>query len=181
MTVGNALSLPYPDNSFDMALLMGPLYHLQEKSERIKAIQEAKRVLKPSGFLFCAAVSRFASMLDGFVSNLFADPVFHKIVDRDLHDGHHYNLSQAQDYFTTAYLHKPDELLQEIQEGALRCHKLIGVEGPLGIFPELNTWLDDNDIFKISLALQYMKRVEEEKSLLGVSFHLLGIAEKVHI
>src|SRR5687767_2527152 len=62
---GEATDLKFPDNQFDLVLLMGPLYHLIEKEERIKAISEAKRVLKPNGVLLAAVISRYGSLLDG--------------------------------------------------------------------------------------------------------------------
>ena len=60
--VGDARYLKYPDNTFDIVLLLGPLYHLTEVKERAKAILEAKRVLKTKGFLFSAFISRFVSL-----------------------------------------------------------------------------------------------------------------------
>ncbi len=45
--VGDARQLPYPEASADAILLLGPLYHLTEYSDRVKALQETARVLKP--------------------------------------------------------------------------------------------------------------------------------------
>lgn len=47
------------DESFDAALLLGPLYHLREESERLAAVQEACRVLRPGGYLFAAFLSPY--------------------------------------------------------------------------------------------------------------------------
>ena len=45
---GNALDLHFlEDNTFDLTLLFGPLYHLHEKAEKLKALSEAKRVSTP--------------------------------------------------------------------------------------------------------------------------------------
>ena len=50
---GNAMDLSmYPSDAFDIVLLFGPLYHLQNESDRQKCISEAKRVCKPDGTLF---------------------------------------------------------------------------------------------------------------------------------
>lgn len=46
ISLGDARKLPFDDEQFDLVLLFGPLYHLQEKDDRIKSITEAKRVLK---------------------------------------------------------------------------------------------------------------------------------------
>ena len=71
--IADATSLDLEDNRFDMVLMMGPLYHLIEKNDRIKALSEAKRVLKPGGILLAAVISRYASLLDGFRRNLISD------------------------------------------------------------------------------------------------------------
>ncbi len=52
----------FSDGTFDAVLLMGPLYHLLEETERRQALVEAYRVLKPGGRLFAAFISRYASL-----------------------------------------------------------------------------------------------------------------------
>ena len=49
---GDAIALDFKEEEFDLVLLCGPLYHLTDKEERLKALSEAKRVLKPNGVLF---------------------------------------------------------------------------------------------------------------------------------
>jgi ubiquinone/menaquinone biosynthesis C-methylase UbiE len=175
--VGEARSLPYPDNYADLILLMGPLYHLVKEEERLDALREAGRVLKPGARLLCAAISRYAPLLDGFRAYLFDDPLYQEIVDQDLHDGQHRNPDPQKSYFTTAYLHRPEELRVEIGEAGLTCEKVIGVEGPLCVTPELDQWLDERGR-TWELVLKYAKALEEEESILGASFHLLAIARK---
>ena len=62
-----------------------------------------------SGTLF-AAISRWASALDGLVRDFFQDPRFTAIVEQDRREGQHRNPTERLDYFTTAYFHRPDEL-----------------------------------------------------------------------
>ena len=63
---GNALDLSrFPDDSFDNVFLMGPLYHLMEKENRIRAVREAKRVLKPGGCLFSSFILMFGGVIYG--------------------------------------------------------------------------------------------------------------------
>jgi ubiquinone/menaquinone biosynthesis C-methylase UbiE len=50
----------FPDDAFDAVLLMGPLYHLLEEEDRLQALVEARRALKPGGFLFTAFITRYA-------------------------------------------------------------------------------------------------------------------------
>ena len=75
----------------DIVLFLGPMYHITERNERMKALAEAKRVLREDGLIFCAGVSRYASLMDGFFLNLVADPRFVKIMNLDLKDGQHKN------------------------------------------------------------------------------------------
>jgi ubiquinone/menaquinone biosynthesis C-methylase UbiE len=63
--VGDARDLPYADETFDVVMLLGPLYHLRQSQDRLLALREARRVSKPSGFVFAAAISRYALPGDG--------------------------------------------------------------------------------------------------------------------
>lgn len=55
---GNALDLScYADGSFDMVLLLGPLYHLHDAGDRARALREARRVMKDDGVLFAAFIN----------------------------------------------------------------------------------------------------------------------------
>lgn len=62
---GNALDLAmFEDASFDVVLLMGPMYHLTESSDRHRSLREAVRVLAPGGRLFASFVTRYALYMD---------------------------------------------------------------------------------------------------------------------
>src|SRR5262245_50142778 len=71
--VGDARDLPFDDGVADGVLLLGPLYHLTEPAERLCALREVYRVLRPGGVMLAAAISRYASALDGLARDLFAD------------------------------------------------------------------------------------------------------------
>ena len=57
--VGDARSLPFAADSFDAALLLGPLYHLADRADRLQALGEAARVVRSGGWVFAAGLSRF--------------------------------------------------------------------------------------------------------------------------
>src|SRR4051812_17430495 len=63
--VGDARELPYEDERFDAAILLGPLYHLPERADRVTALAEARRVVRPGGLVAAAGISRYASTIDG--------------------------------------------------------------------------------------------------------------------
>ncbi len=174
--VSDARTLSLPDNWADFILLMGPLYHLTERQDRIAALQESSRVLKQGGRVFCAAVSRFASLFDGFCSQLYDDPEYAGIVDQDLRNGQHRNI-EGKEYFTTAYFHEPQEFRGEIEAAGLECEKLIGVEGPIVLMREVDEWIGRGGPY-LDIALKYMRQIEEEESLLGVSFHFLAVVRR---
>jgi len=64
-TVGDARDLKRAGDSTDAVLEFGPLYHLVHEKDRLLALVEASRVLRPGGKVFVAGISRFASALDG--------------------------------------------------------------------------------------------------------------------
>src|SRR5262249_32260274 len=61
--LGDARRLDEPDAAYDAVLLMGPLYHLVERPERLLAAREARRVVRPGGVVVAVGISRFASLL----------------------------------------------------------------------------------------------------------------------
>ena len=123
-----------------------------------------------------AAISRFASALDGLRSDLYADPKFGPIVVRDLEDGVHQNTTGTLDYFTTAKFHRPDELSAEMREAGFSATTVLGIEGPgwlLGDFDE--RWADTRrreDILRTARAL------ESEPSIQAISAHLIAIGRR---
>src|SRR4051812_42432592 len=89
--VGDARELTFGDRVADGVLLLGPLYHLTDTAERLRALREVYRVLRPGGVMFAAAISRYASALDGVARDRLADPSFAAIVQQDLEQGQHRN------------------------------------------------------------------------------------------
>jgi ubiquinone/menaquinone biosynthesis C-methylase UbiE len=174
--VGDARSLDRSDQSADAVLLLGPIYHLIDAADRRKALREAYRVLVPGGLLFAAAISRFASALDGLAQDLFADPEFDPIVRRDLADGIHENRTGRLELFTTAKFHRPDELAAEVQAAGLSVLSIVGLEGPGWLFADFNErWQDPRrreDVLRIARAL------ESEPSIQAVSAHILAVAQR---
>ena len=174
--IGDATYLNFPDNQFDIVLLLGPLYHLIEEKERIKALSEAKRVLKSGGILLAAVISRYASLIDGLKRNLITDDHFEKILINDLQTGIHLNETGNPEYFTTAFFHTPVQIRNEIIKSDLKFERLVAIES-VG-------WIVD-DFNKRSKNAHYMNKiqrivnmVESNEDLISMSPHIMAIARK---
>jgi ubiquinone/menaquinone biosynthesis C-methylase UbiE len=176
IAVGDACSLKRPDTSVDVVLLFGPLYHLTERADRLKALREAYRILRRGGILFAVGISRFTSVLDRLSQGFLDDPAFVQIVERDLTDGQHRNPANHPAYFTTAFFHDPKELEAEIKESGFLYERTLPIEGPLWLSPHVVANFHDQRKRELFLAL--VRRLEQESSLLGASAHLLAVAGK---
>jgi ubiquinone/menaquinone biosynthesis C-methylase UbiE len=175
-TVGDARALVRPDDSTDAILLLGPLYHLIDRGDRLATLREARRVLRPGGVLVAAAISRFASALDGLRCGYLDDPAFAAIVERDLTDGQHRNPAGHPAYFTTAFFHHPDELRREVADAGLTLEYLLAVEGAAWLLQDFDRHWDDAG--RRERLLGVVRRMEADTAVLGVSAHLLAFARK---
>jgi ubiquinone/menaquinone biosynthesis C-methylase UbiE len=174
--VGDARALGLADASVDAVLLMGPLYHLPERSDRLRALAEARRVCRRGGVVIGAAISRFASTLDGLRAGYLEDPAFAAVAAGDRQDGRHRNPTGDPAYFTTAYFHRPDDLASEYAAAGLSHEATLAVEGPAWLLPDLDARLADEGRRAVLLAA--IASVEAEPTLLGVSAHLLAVARR---
>jgi len=95
---GNALDLSrFEDNSFDMTLLLGPMYHLYTREEQSRALEEALRVAKPGGLLYVAYVlSDMAILVNGIKP---AGYFWHYIEDGHIDSATYACISNPRDLF----------------------------------------------------------------------------------
>jgi SAM-dependent methyltransferase len=182
-SLGDARALARADGSADAVLLLGPLYHLIERADRLQALREAGRVLRPGGFVFAAAISRFASLVDNLdnvtdagLPHVLANPAVLRMVQKDLEGGPHRNPTDEATYFTTAFFHHPDQLAQEVREAGLDLVDLLPVEG-VGAFTGAFARVWSDEAHREAL-LSLVRRVEREPTLMGVSPHLLAVARR---
>ena len=171
-TCGDARKLPYRDEQFDLALAMGPLYHLQDRADRMCCLLEARRVLKEDAILVCEVISRYVNLFEGF-QGLIDDERFIGILDENLSTGRH--SPGDTPYFTTAYFHTPDEIYGELKEAGFAEITVIPVEG-------FANFLDKNEILandrKKELLLKYIRETENVRELFGASGHFIAVGKK---
>ena len=171
---GDALDLSrFPDNSFDAVFLMGPLYHLMNGESRIRAIEEAKRVLKPGGCLFCSFILMFGGVIYGLRDSQETilwpeEQVFYDIAARDE--------SVAFNAFTYSWMTtvKDAKALVAAVKG-LRRETVFGQESILA--PYMNTLRQSPA--KIRQAFyDYALRYCEKEDYLTHSEHLMIVSRK---
>lgn len=174
---GDARELDTPDASVDVVLLLGPLYHLPDPADRVRAVAEARRAVRPGGLVAIAAISRFASAHDSMRQGWLTEPDWVAGVESTLVDGRHHGLRYGEaGRFTTAYFHRPEEVAAELQAGGLVVEAVVGVEGVAGLLGNVEELLDDTESRQV--LLRWLRRLESEPSLLGASDHLLGLARR---
>jgi SAM-dependent methyltransferase len=174
--LGDARDLPVDDGSVDVVLMFGPLYHLVDEVDRLRALAEARRILVPGGLLFAIGISRFASLFDGLANGMLFDPEFRQIAEREVVDGQHRNPTSRRGWFATAFFHHPDQLEAEIGGAGFDVLALYGVQGMAGWLRPLAERLDDPD--DLEIVLESARAVESEPSLRCLSPHMLVVAER---
>jgi SAM-dependent methyltransferase len=173
---GDARELAEADGSWDAVLLLGPLYHLLDRADRVRALAEARRVVRPGGVVLAATISRSASMYEVLLNGFDAIPGFLDAMRTDLETGIRRDSLDLVDGFTSVYFHRPEELPGEVADAGLRLDDLYAVEGMAHWMPDLAARLSDPD--GRALVLELAARTEREPSTLGATAHVLVAAHR---
>jgi ubiquinone/menaquinone biosynthesis C-methylase UbiE len=167
--VGDARSLNQADDSQDVVLLLGPLYHLLDREDRLTALREARRVARPNAPVLAAGISRYTALMDiGSDGRLTEDlePFLLRIHETGEFRGDVIG-------FTTAYFHMPAELRQEMTDAGLSDSDVFGIEGPAG--PTLRALGADCLEQRLDAAVRAARLVESDPHMLAASGHLLAV------
>ena len=167
---GNALDLSmYADNTFDITLVLGPLYHLFKKEEQEKAISEAIRVTKPNGKIFIAFILTDISILDfGFrEGNVYNNYGEDKMITLDFKPN-----NKEEQVFYMNYISEVKELMNKFNVKKLAYVATDGV-GKL-IKDTINNMTEE----QYKLYVKYHLSICEREDLIGYSGHILSIVEK---
>ncbi len=171
---GNALDLSrFPDNTFDIVFLMGPLYHLMNGENRLQALREAARVLKPGGTLFSSFILLFGAVIYGLRE--IPETIFRPKEQR-MFDVASREESLAIEAFTYAYMTtvKEAKALAASVPG-LKTKTVFGQESILSPYKNVL----DRYPRKIRTAwYDYALRFCEKEEYLNHSDHLMIVSEK---
>lgn len=174
--LGAACHLDLADGLADVVILHGPLYHLQSKADRIQAISEAKRILKPKGIALGFAINHSASTIAALLNGFIHSPGIFEMCRAELSSGIHMPPKNMPGVLPPAYFHRPEELKAEFQEAGLTYLDTFAVEGLI--------WMDKNyfetrsESAKKEKVMQLMQITENDPALLSLSPHMMIAASK---
>ncbi len=173
--VGDARELDLADATVDAVLLLGPLYHLEDRTDRVTALREAARIVTPGGLVYAAAISRWAARLHGMLIEKahVKYPVIKDMIAAAEATG---EMAPVHDGAFTAYAHRPDELASEVDDAGLILQSLVSVEGVAFTLNDLDERLADP--VERDLLFETLRATESVPELLGVGPHFLAVAQR---
>jgi ubiquinone/menaquinone biosynthesis C-methylase UbiE len=169
--LGDARKLPIENRSVDLVILHGPLYHLQELTDRLAAIREASRILKLDGIVLGFAITHAASTLAALHNGLIHDNSIFAMCRQTLKSGEHYPSDNFPGMLPSAFFHRPSELINEFDQAGLSSSSIFAVEGM--------AWMDSKYFDssacpqKKGRLLDLLKLTEKDADLLSISPHIM--------
>ena len=162
-----------PDASVDAVLLLGPLYHLRRRPDRLQALAEAARIAKPGGVVLAAAISRWSARLDAYIGQKLYEAFPETAASLPSIERTGW-IPRLMPGGFTAYAHRPRQLWAEVRSAGLIPEVLVGVEGVGYLLADLEERLESPT--HRQMLLDSARALEAVPELLGVSPHLLVVA-----
>ena len=166
---GNAMNLKrFEDNSFDVVLVFGPMYHLHEREEKLRALLEAKRVVRPDGFVFVAYIMNEYSVITyAFKEKHILEGIENGMLDENFHC-----TKKANELYSFVRTEDIKSLNDEVE---LWRRQIIAADGAANyIRPFLNALSEE----EFQYFIKYHLATCEREDLLGASGHLVDILQK---
>ncbi|MGN0367605.1 MAG: class I SAM-dependent methyltransferase [Wujia sp.] len=166
---GNALNLKkLQDNTFDLTLLFGPMYHLMTRQEKVQALAEAKRVTKPGGIIMVAYImNEYAVVVYGIQENKLRESMQEHLLDEDFH-----TVPGEDSLYDFVRMEDIDELNREV---GLKREKILSPDGPANYIRPFVNQLDEESY---ELFVRYQLKVCERPDLIGAGAHTVDILRK---
>lgn len=166
---GNALNLKkLSDDTFDLTLLFGPMYHLFGFEDKLKALYEAKRVTKPGGIILVAyCMNEYSVLTYAFKEKHILECIKENRFTEDFH-----TLSVKENLYDYVRLEDINALNEASQ---LKRLQIISPDGPANyIRPFLNQLSQE----EFEWFLKYHLATCERQDLIGAGAHTLDILQK---
>ena len=166
---GNALNLKKLENdTFDLTLLFGPMYHLLTKEEKIKALSEAKRVTKPGGYIFVAYIMNEYA----FIMYAVQENQINQCMDESRFTADFHTLPDEESLYDFVRLEDIDEFNDSVK---LTREKIIAPDGPVNYLRPFVNKLDEEGFENL---VKYQLATCERMDLMGASAHTVDILRK---
>lgn len=166
---GNALDLSkFADETFDVILLFGPMYHLISEEEKIKSLSEAKRVLKKNGTILIQYImNEYAVIRHGFKEREIISSIDNKMLDENYHI-----ISDKDGLYSYVRLEDINALNTKLN---LQRVKIVSPDTIANFFREYINKLNEEEF---DLFIKYHLSICEREDILGLCGHLLDIVKK---
>ena len=167
--LGNAIDLKkFSDNSFDITILFGPMYHLISMDDKIKALSEAKRITKKNGLIFISyCLNEYAIITHGFIDNNILESI-----DNGLIDDNFKITPKDEDLYSFVRLEDINYLKDIVK---LKRIKILSQDGPTEYIKKTINKMNDKTF---NTFLDYHFKTCEKNELLGSGRHILDILKK---
>lgn len=166
---GNALKLKkLADNTFDLTLLFGPMYHLLGHEAKMQALTEAKRVTKPGGIIMIAYIMNEYSV----VTYAFKERHVLECIEQNRFTEDFYTIAQEEDLYDYVRL---EDINRIKDESGLERIKILSPDGPANYIRPFLNQLSEEEFEKF---MEYQMAVCERADLLGAGAHIVDILRK---
>jgi SAM-dependent methyltransferase len=173
--IADARQLDLAVASMDAVLLLGPLYHLPRRRDRVQVLIEAKRIVRPGGLVFAGAISRWAARLDAIIAERIYERMpeaLREIVELE-------RTGWMKPLFPgafTGYSHRPRQLHAEARDAGLHVQSVLGIESVSFLLADLAERVAEPRALQV--LLDSARALESVPELLGASLHLLAVATR---
>lgn len=170
ITQGNAMDLSaFESDTYDITLLLGPMYHLYTTEDKLKALSEAIRVTKKGGIIFAAYCMGDASVLShGFIKGQIYDIIEKCMIDTETFD----TFSNPWDIFE---LHRKEDIDALRMEFDVTQLHFVATDGYAN---HMRSTLAEMDDGMYELYIKYHLATCERQDMIGYSHHTLDIFRK---
>lgn len=164
---GNAVDLSiFEDETFDITLVLGPMYHLFTKEEQERAISEAIRVTKKGGYIYFAYITNDAIVLRVLLME-------NKLLEyKDKHDEQYRIINSPEQIFNLFLIKDFEEMMKKTNTICL--HEVAAD----GIAQAMKIYIDNLSEEEFKEWINYHFATCERKDLIGYSSHILHICQK---
>jgi len=166
---GNATNLKkIKDNEYNITILFGPMYHLISMEEKVKALEEAKRITKPGGYIFISyCMNEYAVITHAFIDNNIKESIDNNLIDSE------YKITpKDDDLYSFVRLEDINYLKDKCN---LKRVKILSQDGPTEYIKKVINKMNN---YEFNTYFNYHLSICERPELLGAGRHILDILQK---